>query len=85
MYICYKKMEAASNTAILLRAFDVWVEQSKPSCEVASLVLKSLHRALRQASAAKAQNVKSIARIIKDSDFSKPIVVADLSTDVLKF
>jgi hypothetical protein len=78
-------MEAASNAAILLKAFDVWVERSRPSCEVASAVLKSLTQALKQVSSAKAQKVRSIGRLIKDADFSRPIVVADLSADVLRF
>ena len=78
-------MEAASNAAILLQAFDVWVERSKPSCEVASAVLKSLNQAMKQACATRPHQVRSIGRLIKDSDFSKPIVVAELAADVLRF
>ena len=72
-------METPSSTALLLHGFDAWVKARQPQCKEASVVLRCLHRALRQASGAKGDMVFSIARLNQERYYA--VQVDDMALD----
>ena len=82
-------MDLPSSVALLLRGFDRWVVEAKPSCEDATRVLRCLQRAAAQTKRVGGQTVPSIPVLLQSERFGRPdarhFAVSSLPTDTLLF
>lgn len=82
-------MDLPSSVALLLRGFDRWVVEHKPSCEEASKVLRCLQRSTVQTKRVSSQTVPSIPVLLQSERFgrssARPFSVSTLPTDTLLF
>jgi len=84
-----KQMDLPSSVALLLRGFDRWVVEAKPSCEDATRVLRCLQRAAAQTKRVSGQTVPSIPVLLQSERFGRPdtrsFAMSSLPTDALLF
>jgi len=82
-------MELPSSVGLLLRGFDRWVVETRPSCEVASRVLRCLQRASSQMRCIGAQSVPSIPILLQTERFGRTspgaFQISTLPMDALLF
>jgi len=64
-------MDMCSNLSVLLRGFDAWVVEAKPSCDTASRVLRALQATASQQRSVR-QSISSIPVLAREEQFGKP-------------
>lgn len=69
-------MDMSSGLSVLLRGFDAWVIEAKPSCDTASRVLRALQHVARQRESASSR-ISSIPVLAREQQFG-PMSTAPL-------
>ena len=82
-------MDLPSSVTLLLRGFDRWVVEARPTCEEASRVLRCLQRSSTQTRRVSIQTVPSIPVLLQNERFGRPsngaFTVSALPMDALLF